>query len=78
MRSAGRKVFIVNSLLILSGGQQYITLPNFTSAHDFHAAFIYNQPISGNKLLCVVYGNNGAAMTSTQCNDFVLGHFQVR
>ncbi len=48
-------------------------LPDFTSVRDFHAAFIYTSPASGDKLLCVAGGNNGVGMTSTQCYDFTLG-----
>ncbi len=48
-------------------------LPNFTSVRDFHASFIYTDPGTGHKMLAVIGGNDGAAMTSTQCYDFDLG-----
>jgi hypothetical protein len=46
-------------------------LPNFTTMRDFHAAFIYDRPSDQHHMLCVAGGNNGAALASTQCFDFV-------
>ena len=52
-------------------GNAWMTpLPNFTSVRDFHAAFVYDRPVDSHHMLCVVGGNNGAGMTSTQCYDF--------
>ena len=47
-------------------------LPNFTTARDFHAAFIFTRPGDGHKLLCIVGGVTSASvfLTSTQCYDF--------
>ncbi len=47
-------------------------LPDFTSVRDFHAAWVFTDN-TARKLLCVAGGNNGVAMTSTQCYDFVAG-----
>ena len=56
------------------GGNAWLApLPNFGSVRDFHAAFIFRRPADNHKLLCVVGGNNGASMTSTQCYDFDTG-----
>lgn len=50
-------------------------LPNFTTARDFHAAFIFTHPATGHKMLAVAGGTNASAVvfTSTQCYDFVTG-----
>jgi len=50
-------------------------LPNFTSPRDFHAAYIFNDPGSGHKMLAVAGGVdiNSVVLTSTQCYDFVSG-----
>ncbi len=47
-------------------------LPAFTSARDFHAAFLYTRPTDAHKLLCVAGGINidSVAFDSTQCYDF--------
>ncbi len=47
--------------------------PEFSTVRDFHAAFLYIRPSDGHKLLCVAGGNNGAALTSTQCHDLLEG-----
>jgi hypothetical protein len=44
-------------------------LPNFTSARDFHAAFLFTRPSDAHKLLCVVGGIAVLALDSTQCYD---------
>ncbi len=45
-------------------------LPEMASARDFHAAFIFNRPADGHKMLCVAGGNsNNAGLSSTQCID---------
>jgi hypothetical protein len=49
------------------------SLPNFTSVRDFHAAFVYDRPVDNHHMLCVVGGNNGAGISSTQCYDFTAG-----
>ncbi len=50
-------------------------LPNFTTARDFHAAFIFTRPGDGHKLLCIAGGviSAGTVLTSTQCYDFTTG-----
>jgi hypothetical protein len=50
-------------------------LPNFTSPRDFHAAFIFNNPLTGHRMLAVAGGINSSsvALTSTQCYDLVTG-----
>jgi hypothetical protein len=51
-------------------GNAWLTpLPDFTTARDFHAAFFYDNT-DGDRLLCVVGGNNGAEIDSTQCYNF--------
>lgn len=47
--------------------------PEFSTVRDFHAAFLYNRPSDGHKLLCVAGGNNGAELSSTQCHDLLEG-----
>jgi hypothetical protein len=45
-------------------------LPEFATARGFHAAFIYNRPSDGHKLLCVAGGNGSdVSLSSTQCLD---------
>jgi hypothetical protein len=44
-------------------------LPNFTSARDFHAAFLFTRPADSHKLLCVAGGLSGVVRESTQCYD---------
>ena len=48
-------------------------LPNFNSERAFHAAFIFNHPVTGHKMLAVAGGVNvsSVALKSTQCYDFV-------
>lgn len=47
-------------------------LPTFTTARDFHAAFLFTRPADTHKLLCVAGGVNGSSVVfdSTQCFDF--------
>lgn len=54
-------------------------LPNFTTARDFHAAFIYVDPVTGHRMLAVVAGVDAAStyLTSTQCYDFTSGVWNV-
>jgi hypothetical protein len=50
-------------------------LPNFTSPRNFHAAYIFTNPVNGHKMLAVAGGVNSAnvVLSSTQCYDFVTG-----
>ena len=50
-------------------------LAGFTTARDFHAAFIFNRASDGHKMLCIVGGVTSASvmLTSTQCYDFTTG-----
>lgn len=47
-------------------------LPAFTTARDFHAAFIFRRPSDQHKLLCLAggFGASGSQLSSTQCYDF--------
>lgn len=47
-------------------------LPVFTTARDFHAAFLYTRPTDSHNLLCVAGGVSIASVVfdSTQCYDF--------
>ncbi len=54
-------------------------LPNFTTARDFHAAFIFRRSSDNHKLLCVAGGNlaGWGGLTSTQCYDFNTGTWKA-
>jgi hypothetical protein len=45
-------------------------LPEFSTARDFHAAFLYKRPTDNHKMLCVAGGNkNNVGLSRTQCFD---------
>ncbi len=58
-----------------AGNAWLAPLPDFTTARDFHAAYIYTDPVSGHKMLAVAGGveSSGNELSSTQCYDFTTG-----
>lgn len=54
-------------------------LPDFTSARDFHAAYIFRHPLTKHKMLAILGGVNASSigLTSTQCFDFVTGSWRT-
>lgn len=50
-------------------------LPNFSSARDFHAAYIFRHPVTNHKMLIVVGGVNASSivLSSTQCYNLETG-----
>ncbi len=65
----------LNSVYVYNSTLDYweATLPGFTTARDFHAAFIYQPSGAGNRMLCVAGGmdNSDKLLGSTQCYDLV-------
>lgn len=64
-------VFVYDAI----GNQWLQPLPNFATARDFHAAYIFDDPLDSHRQLCIAGGVSGAGLNlnSTQCYDFESG-----
>lgn len=68
-------VFVYDAI----GNQWLQPLPNFTTVRDFHAAYLFNDPLDEHRQLCIAGGITAGnlELDSTQCYDFESGSWGV-